>query len=214
MMTEPRSYRQNCRLARVLDLVGERWTLLIIRELVRGPKRFTDLEAGLPGIGANLLASRLKRLEAAEIIERVETAPGVGAYGLTEHGDGLTAALQDLILWGTNLLEPPSPDAETRAAWAAMNMQAWMNRSPDVAPDGTYAFTVGDEAFWLRVSDGRSQLRDGAPPYPADATLMVDRDTFFSLATGQRDLDLTDAEIHGEERRLEKLLETFRLPVP
>jgi DNA-binding HxlR family transcriptional regulator len=213
-VTSARSYRQNCSLARALDLVGERWTLLIIRELARGPKRFTDLESGLRGIGANLLASRLKRLEAAVIIERVQTAPGISAYGLTEHGEGLTAALQDLSVWGTDLLEPPSHDAETRAAWAAMNMQAWMSRSPDVAPDGTYAFTVGDEAFWLRVSDGRSQLRDGVPPYPADAGLMLERGAFFSLATGQRDLDHTDAEIHGDERRLEQLLETFRLPVP
>ena len=207
-----RSYRQNCSLARALDLVGERWTLLIIRELARGPKRFTDLESGLPGIGANLLAARLKRLAAAAIIERVQTAPGISAYGLTQHGEGLTATVQDLIVWGTDLLEPPSHDAETRAAWAAMNMQAWMNRSPDVAPDGTYAFAVADEAFWLRVADGRSQLRDGVPPYPPDAALMLDREAFLSLATGQRDLGHTEAEIHGDRRRLEKLLETFRLP--
>jgi DNA-binding HxlR family transcriptional regulator len=213
-VSSTRSYRQNCSLARALDVVGERWTLLIIRELARGPKRFTDLESGLRGIGANLLAGRLKRLEAAAIITRVESAPGISAYGLTEHGEGLTAALQDLIVWGSDLLEPPSHDAETRAAWAAMSMQAWMNRRPDVAPDGTYAFTVGDEAFWLRVSDRGSQLRDGVPPYPADAGLSLDRDAFFSLATGQRDLDHTEAEIQGDERRLEKLLETFRLPMP
>ncbi len=213
-MSSVRSYRQNCSLARTLDLVGERWTLLIIRELARGPKRFTDLESGLRGIGANLLAARLKRLEAAAIIERVQTAPGITAYGLSEHGEGLTAALQDLIVWGTDLLEPPNRHVETRAAWAAMSMQAWMDRSPDVAPDGTYGFAVGDEAFWLRVSDGRSQLRDGVPPYPADAGLRLDREAFLSLATGQRDLDHTEAEIHGDERRLEKLLETFRLPLP
>lgn len=212
MATEPRSYRQNCGLARSLDLLGERWTLLIVRELARGPKRFRDLEAGLAGIGANLLSTRLKRLEADGIAQRVESAPGVPAYGLTVRGDRLTVVLEDLALWGAELLEPPGPGVETRAVWAAMSMRAWMDRAPQSAPQGTYAFVVDDDAFWLRVADGGSQLRDGSPPYPPDATLCVGRDDFLALAAGRRRLKRARARLAGDEPRLAALFETFRMP--
>jgi len=207
-----RSYRQNCGLAHALDLIGERWSLLLVRELARGPKRFRDLESGLPGIGANLLSARLKRLEAARIAERVALAPGVPAYGLTVRGEQLTVVLEDLALWGAELLEPPSAAVETRAVWAAMSMRAWMDREPNPAPAGTYAFVVDDQAFWLRVADGRSQLRDGTPPYPPDATLRVGRDGFLALAAGRADVTQVHAVVDGDEPRLRSLLETFRLP--
>lgn len=211
-MTDPRSYHQNCGLARALDLLGERWTLLIVRELARGPKRFTDLEAGLEGIGTNLLAMRLKRLEAEGVARRVEIAPGVRGYALTPRGEDLRAPLDALGIWGADRLEPLQTGVQTRAAWAAMTMAAAMNRAPAPAVDGTYAFSVGDESFWLRVSGGRGQIRDGEPPFSPDAALTIEPGAFRALATGRSDLRGVAGRVDGDRSRLTRLFKHFRMP--
>ena len=103
-----RTYGQRCGLALSLDLLGERWTLLILRELSRGPKRFGDLLEGLDGIGTNLLSARLKALKAAGAIEQVDLPPpaSVSAYGLTARGFELQPILEDLAMWGLELMPP------------------------------------------------------------------------------------------------------------
>lgn len=212
-----RSYRQRCGLALSLDLLGERWTLLVLRELIRGPKRFKDLQQALDGIGPNLLSARLKSLEQAGIAERV-TLPAptsAPAYQLTERGRSLQPILEDLALWGFGLMPPLDEREEltTRAVWAAMTMQATMDRSPDPPPAGIYAFEIGDERFWLAVRDGESDLRDGEPPIAPDATLETEIDGFLGLATGSIGVDDQAIEIDGDRVLLRSLLETFRLPV-
>src|SRR5256885_12943843 len=99
-----RSYDQFCPIARALDFVGERWTLLVVRELLFGPKRYTDLLAGLPGINANVLSTRLKDLQAAELVERTTMPPPAAStvYQLTELGRGLEPAVVGLAQWGLN----------------------------------------------------------------------------------------------------------------
>jgi DNA-binding HxlR family transcriptional regulator len=209
-----RTYGQKCGLAASLDLLGERWTLLIVRELARGPKRYGDLLNGLDGIGTNLLSTRLKTLESAGVVERVTLpAPaGVPAYDLGERGRSLLPILEDLALWGFYLLDSDLEGVRVRAAWAAMTMEANMSRSDSVPPDGTYAFEVGEESFWLRVSGGESTLRDGTPPSEPDATLNVDLARFLGIAGGARAPSGQDGSVRGDADRLISLLKTFRLP--
>jgi DNA-binding HxlR family transcriptional regulator len=210
-----RSYGQQCGVARALDLLGERWTLLLIRELMRGPKRFKDLQDGLGGIGTNLLSSRLKSLEETGVVERTtlpSTVP-VPGYALTARGEALRPALSELALWGFDLLDPDGlEELRSRSAWAAMTMCAQMDRDQRRPPDGIFGFEVGDERFWLRVAGGRSTLRDGAPPLEAEASLAADRDAFFAIAAGVSDPDSAGAEITGDRQLMLRLFETFRLP--
>ncbi len=206
-MTAPRSYGQNCSLARAMDLIGERWTVLIVRELARGPKRFGELGDSLSGIGTTMLAARLKRLEAADVIARSERAAGSTGYHLTARGESLAHALGELMLWGLQLPDLYQPDDQSRAAWLAMNMQAALDRADIPPPAGTYAFQIGDERFWLRVADHQpTVLRDGTPPYPADATLIGSLEDLHSLVTGTA-LSDSAASPEGDHERLSRLLE-------
>jgi len=216
MATRPRTYGQRCGLAFSLDLLGERWTLLILRELDRGPKRFGDLLEGLDGIGSNLLSARLKSLQEAEVVEQVILPPPVSspAYGLAERGLKLQPILEDLALWGFELIPDldQSPELTTKATWAAMSMKAAMDRNPTSPPEGIFGFEVGAENFWLRVSDGESILRDGPPPFEPDAAIRLSGERFFGVASGRLALADSQAEIRGDLPRLEALLCTFRLP--
>jgi DNA-binding HxlR family transcriptional regulator len=216
-MTGQRTYGQRCGLALSLDLLGERWTLLVLRELSRGPKRFKDLLEALDGIGTNLLSSRLKTLEQAGVAEKIELpSPASGtAYSLTERGRSLQPILEDLALWGFGLMPPldERPDLTTRASWAAMTMLATMDRDPRPAPDGLFAFSVDDEDFWVEVRDGRSALRDGVPQVTPDVHLTTNLESFLMVTTGSAGLDEVDAKVAGDGERLGALLETFRLPV-
>jgi len=209
-MSGMRTYGQNCGVARALDLLGERWTILIVRELARGPKRFGDLAGALEGIGTNLLAARLKSLSRAGVIEpRLDPVP---AYALTERGEQLVPVLEDLALWGAGLAWPDTDGAASRAAWAAMTMRANMDRSERPAPDGLYEFDVEGERFWLRVNGRSTQLRDGPAPVEPDARMSADRGSFLRVATGRRRPGGRGVTVDGDGERLEGLLETFRLP--
>src|SRR5438105_13791967 len=107
--TPRRSYDQYCAVARGLDVIGDRWTLLLVRDLLLGPKRYKDLLSGLPGIGTNLLAARLKELEAAGLIERTGLPPPAGSavYQLTETGQASETVMTALARWGARFLAPP-----------------------------------------------------------------------------------------------------------
>jgi len=217
MSGRTKSYGQQCGLAASLDLLGERWTLLILRELSRGPKRFSDLLNGLDGIGTNLLSARLKSLEQRNVVQQVTLPPpaGVAAYELGERGRRLEPILEDLALWGFQLLwDQDQGDLRSKAVWAAMTMKARMDRADSRPPDGLYAFEVGEESFWLRVSDGQSILRDGLSPFDADVKVAIDEEPFFEVATAAVSPLKSKAAIEGDAGRLEALLETFRLPDP
>ncbi len=217
-MGENRTYGQRCGLALSLDLLGERWTLLVIRELARGPKRFGDLQSGLNGIGTNLLSARLKSLAAEGIVEKVELPPPASAtaYALTDRGRSLQPILEDLAVWGYGMIGTfgQQPDLETRAAWAAMTMKVFMDRADAAPPVGIYGFRVGEEAFWLRVTADGSELLDGRSPVRPDVDAEMDTDSFFALATGATGLKDSSAVINGDREKLEKLIRTFRLPLP
>src|SRR5258706_6605219 len=115
-------YGQACAIARALDVVGERWSLLLVRELTLGPRRYRDLAAGLPGIPSNVLAARLKDLQAAGVITR-RTLPApadVTVYELTDAGRALQPALSELLDWGLRYGPEPSPGDEVQPGWALL----------------------------------------------------------------------------------------------
>jgi len=173
-----RQYRQYCGLAAALDAVGERWTLLIVRELLLGPRRYTELLADLPGIGTNLLADRLKKLCAAGILER--SGP---AYRLGPAGEGLREPVLALSKWGVSLLGEPDPGMVTRPHWALLAVQAMADagRLPEAAE--TYEFTVDEERFHVSVDHGVLTTARG-PAESAVLRIRTDATTFVRIGAG------------------------------
>jgi len=144
-----RSYQQFCPAARALDVVGERWTLLIVRDLLLGPKRYTDLQAGLPGIGPNVLADRLRSLEGAGLVRKRRLPPPAAStvYELTELGAGLRPALEELFRWGLHFAATPSAADAVKASWWLPAIRAAIR--PESVPadvDDTYELRIGDDA--------------------------------------------------------------------
>jgi DNA-binding HxlR family transcriptional regulator/putative sterol carrier protein len=181
-----RGYRQFCPAARALDIVGERWTLLVIRELLFGPKRYTDLQEGLPGIGPNVLAERLRSLTAAGLIQQRRLPPPAAStvYELTELGAGLRPVLLNLFQWGLQLLDSPCADDAVKASYwiPAIEAAAHPERVPKGTED-TYEFRVGDEVFTVLVTTGAVNVRQGAAESP-NLIVCTDATTFVNLGRG------------------------------
>jgi DNA-binding HxlR family transcriptional regulator len=169
-----RSYDQYCSIARALDVVGDRWTLLIVRELLlQGPSRFTDLKNGLPGVATNLLSSRLKELEASGLITREDAPPPIATvlYELSEAGLALGPVLKALGLWGLRLMADERPDDAFQAQWLAY-APAWFTTDSD--PGGRPAviqLVAGDQLAVIELGDGQVHSRPGRA---TDADLVLD----------------------------------------
>lgn len=120
-----RSYHQFCGLARALDVVGERWTLLIVRNLLLGPRRYSDLLAELPGITTNLLAKRLREMTARGLLRKVTLPPpaSVAAYELTPAGEALEPAVMELARWGARTMDAPRPGDTVNVGWGLLSMK-------------------------------------------------------------------------------------------
>lgn len=178
-----RTYGQFCGLAHALDLVGERWTLLVLRELLMGPQRFTDLLDALPGVGTGLLTSRLRTLEGEGLIGRRRLRPPAGSavYELTEAGRGLEPALLGLARWGAARLGPPRDDQAFRPRWAMVAMRASYDAAAAQGVRESYEFDVDDDVFHAVVDDGALEILDG-PAHRADVRLRTDAATFARLA--------------------------------
>src|SRR5215217_7201539 len=167
-----RSYRQYCAMARALDVLGERWTLLIVRELLTGPKRFKDLLGGLPGIGTNLLAGRLKELEGEGLLRRTTLPPPAGSavYELTGRGRDLEPVLMGLARWGVDLLGEPRPGEAFKPAW-----------EPDL-------ILRTDPDTFLALVSGRTEASDaieaGRLDIEGDAEALARVGEIFGLSTG------------------------------
>ena len=179
-------YQQYCGLARALDVAGDRWTLLIVRELAPGPRRFTDLIDGLPGISRNLLTERLRGLERDGIIAQQELPPPAArqVYELTDDGRDLAAATVPLVAWGARRLGDRKPTESFRARWAALAMATFANREAARGVSETYQYLVGRSAFHFTVDDGSIQLHDGRAQDPAVA-LTTDEETWADIASGK-----------------------------
>ena len=169
-----RSYSQYCGLAKTLDVVGDRWTLLIVRELlVLGPARYTDLQHGLPGIATNLLVTRLREMEEAGIVVREDAAPPSVAklFRLTPRGEQLEPALMALGAWGGPLMGVPREDDVVRSHWLALPIRHYVvDRTPSRRPVAIEV-RIGDELMVIEtVGDGAVRARPGAAEKP-DAVL-------------------------------------------
>lgn len=178
-----RTYDQFCSVARALDLVGERWTMLVVRELLFGPKRYTDLLEGLPGIAPNVLAARLKDLQAQGLIRRTTLPPPAAStvYELTELGSGLRPVVLELFRWGLNFMAAPKPGEHFRVGWLLGAMQASFvpERARGVREE--YEFRVEGEVLHVRVDDGTVEVRQGAAHDPA-FILACDLPTFMAIS--------------------------------
>src|SRR2546430_3743322 len=156
-------YLQYCALARTLDVAGDRWTLLIVRELTPGPRRFTDLIDGLPGISRKLLTERLRALERDGIIARRELPPPAArqVYELTDDGRDLATAMAPLIAWGARRIGDRKPGETFRARWPAVAMVALADREAAQGGSEAYQYLLGDPAFHFTVARGPIQLPAG-----------------------------------------------------
>jgi DNA-binding HxlR family transcriptional regulator len=197
-------YDQYCAIAHALELVGERWSLLIVRELLTGPKRYTDLSGSLPRIGTNVLAARLKDLEAGGILTKRRLPPPTPAqvYELTPYGESLRPVMRELALWGIRSLGAPEDDDEFAPGWLQGALDTVF---APMAPDGSFEFRVGDELASL--VDGAA--RAGAAEQ-ADVVVESDRKSFYYLFVERRWDGMT---VHGDRELLERLLDAVA-PVP
>jgi DNA-binding HxlR family transcriptional regulator len=192
-----RRFDQYCPIAHALSLVGERWALLIVRELLEGPKRYTDLAGGLPGIGTNILATRLRELEQAGVVRRHKLPPPAAStvYELTEYGAGLEEPMHALARWGARTLGPPGPDDEFDPDWGLNAFPALLNPELARGLTETYVLRAGNDAFTIRLEDGVLGVALGAAE-EADLRVEMTMETFFAVASG--DVDPRDAAARGD----------------
>ena len=215
-MTSKRTYGDRCGVARALDLVGERWALLVVRELLLGPKRFTDLRAGLPHVGPDVLAQRLRDLERSGLVRRGTLPPPAGSriYELTERGRELEPVVVALGRFGS---VAPFPPGEAGIGFDAVVIALKSLFAP-AAADGmaaTYELRLGEQRFRLDVADGRLEIARGSAPAP-DATLETDPGTLASVLWHGRRLDEArragHVAIEGDRAAVTRLLALFPLP--
>lgn len=210
-----RSYGDPCGIARALDRIGERWALLLIRELIFGPKRFTDLRRGLPGASQNVLAQPLRELERDLIVERVRLGPPAGGrgYRLTELGHGLEPALLVLATWGSDLPIRTDRELSTDALMFAL-LSTYRPRTPPPRPI-TYQIRLDPDLFRVSLRDDRIEVTRGPVTHP-DAVISTSpeslRDLIYAGHPLERALDRDEITIGGSRRMIKRLLTSFRHP--
>jgi DNA-binding HxlR family transcriptional regulator len=191
-----KSYHQYCPVAHALDLVGERWSLLVVRELIHGPLRYSDLIERL-GCPTNVLATRLRQLEQGSVIARRKLPPPAAStiYELTEYGRELRPVLHTLAHWGARSLGPPSAEAELCTGWLANALEMGL---PPHRDEACVEFRVGDEAYWLK---------DGAvwteAPAEVDALIEADAPGLYHLLI---DGDVDAVQVEGDRSAVERLV--------
>jgi DNA-binding HxlR family transcriptional regulator len=200
-----RTYGDRCGIARALDLVGERWALLVVRELVLGPKRFTDLRTGLPQIGPDMLSQRLRELEERGVVQRGKLPPPAASqvYALTDRGRALEPVVLALGRWG---FEAPVPGEDARLGPdAAMLALKTMFRGHGLR--ATYEVRLGDDRYAVRVDGDRLDVERGSADNP-DATIATDPGTLATvLWHGGAESDL---RVEGSRAHVRLFLDLFR----
>jgi DNA-binding HxlR family transcriptional regulator len=191
-------YDQYCPVAHALGLVGERWSLLIVRELLQGPRRYTDLAGSLPGIGTNILAARLKELEGAGLVtkRRLEPPAASQVYELTPYGHELKPVMRELALWGLRSIDPPTEEDNLAPGWLYGAIDTVF---APVAPPGSCEFRIGDEIAGL--VDG--EARRGSIEQP-DVVVEGSIESFYYLFVERRWDGVT---VEGDRDLLERLLD-------
>jgi DNA-binding HxlR family transcriptional regulator len=218
-MATTRTYGDGCAIARALDLVGERWALLVVRELLLGPKRYTDLRRGLPNASPNVLSERLRELESAGIVRRRTLPPPAGSriYELTDWGLELEEIVMSLGRWAGR---SPTPPYDAPVVSADSVMLALRARFDSGAADGlhaTFELRLGEDRYRVEIADDKIDVARGDADR-ADATIDTDPDTLNSVLWGDR--PLADAQrsggmtIEGDKAVVERFVRLFSLPKP
>jgi DNA-binding HxlR family transcriptional regulator len=210
-----RRYDQYCPVCHALGLVGERWALLVVRELLRGPKRYTDLIEGLPGIGTNVLAARLRELEDGGVVRKRKLPPPAAStvYELTEYGQELEEPLYALARWGARTLGPPGKGVDLYPQWGLNAFAALLDVEAAHGVTETYVMRIGDDVYTVKLMDGLLHVDVGAAEEPVlDAAM--GRDTFYALASGERTprTAIDDGQVQltvGKAATLERFFELF-----
>ena len=208
-----RTYGDGCGIAHALDLVGERWALLVVRELLLGPKRFTDLRDGLPNASPNVLSQRLRQLEEAEIVRRRKLPPPAATwvYELTDWGRELKPIAIALGTWA--LRSPTFPhDAPVGTDSVILALGTFFDA--DAAGDLTarYELRLGENTFGVRIADREIDVDRGAPENP-DAVIETDASTLSAVIWERRDLADADITIDGDQAAVTRFLALFPRPV-
>lgn len=208
-----KSYGQYCAIARALDVVGERWSMLIVRELLDGPRRYGELVEGLPGIATNLLAERLRHLTDAGVVLRRDT----GHYALTPWGEGLREPLYALARWSAPVvMARPRGSDSFRAAWLAHPVAVIFDGIDARRPPLVVEVQIGGESTFIESRDGAVTLRTGHPRAP-DLVLAGPVDQLLGLLAGYLAPDAAvrgGVTITGDGRRLARLRPKLPLPRP
>jgi len=211
-----RTYGSYCGIARALEVVGERWALLVIRDLIQGPKRFTDLRRGLPRIPSNVLSARLKELERAGIVRRrLLPRPSTGiVYELTEYGRGLEDIVLRLGLWGARMLGEPRLEDTVNPDSLMLALRATFR--PEAARDlqASYELRLGEIVLHARIDKGSLEVAQGPLP---DADLVLETDlTLRALMSGELSpaeaVRSGKARLTGKPELLERFVEVFHIP--
>jgi DNA-binding HxlR family transcriptional regulator len=217
-MAQP-GYGQFCAAARALDVVGERWTLLIVRELLLGPQRYTDLLGGLGGVSPNVLAERLKKLEELGIVTKRKLPPPAAStvYELTQLGAGLAPVLGELIRWGLNFLTQRRPGETARLDHVLMALRLTADPDASIGLNESYEFRVEEHTFHVTVADRSLTIAPGPAEKPA-AIITTDFETLVAIGAGRLAPAQARAEqrleLHGDPQAAVRVGRIFKLPQP
>lgn len=212
-----RTYNQFCGVAQALDLVGERWALLVVRDLVLGPKRFTDLQADLPGIATNVLVTRLRELERNGVVRRRTLPPPAPAtvYELTDYGRELEPVLLALGRWGATSLGVPRPEQAIRSGWIGVAMRAYAVPEASIGTRATIELRLEDATLHLRLDNGEVTIGNGVTEAPE---LTIEAANLTLLALLRRIVPAEELvgqgllRLDGNEQLLGMLTEVVRFP--
>jgi DNA-binding HxlR family transcriptional regulator/putative sterol carrier protein len=212
-----RSYGQYCAVAGALDIVGERWTLLVVRDLLMGPKRYTDIQDGLPGIPSDILTARLRTLQNAGLVDRrrlPRPAPAT-VYELTERGRLLAPVVGGLARVGFEFLGSPADDADLPAERLVLSLRPAFRADTTPTLEATYQLALGAEEFVVAVRSGRLDVRRGTADDP-DLTLSTDPVTLMRILrreiAPESAVDAGTLRLRGDAAALEPFITAFELP--
>ena len=213
-----RSYDDGCAAAHALDLIGERWALLVVRELLLGPKRFTDLRAGLPGASPNVLAQRLRELEGAGVVVRRKLPPPAASrvYELTDWGKELEPVIIRLGRWGVRSPSKPR-DAKIGVDSVILSFRTMFDPRAAEGIEASYELRLGEDRFRAEVANGRFEIERGVAERP-DAIMESSPGAMAALVYEGRSLDEAlrsgDIGIEGDRSAVERFLSLFPMPEP
>ena len=218
-MATMRTYGDGCAIARGLDLVGERWALLVVRELLLGPKRYTDLRRGLPNASPNVLSQRLGELEGAGVLRRRKLPPPAASrvYELTDWGRELEELVMALGRWAARSPTPPGDVPIRSADSVILALRARFDPGAAHGLRDRFELRLGEDRYRIAVADGEIEVARGDADRP-DATIDTDPDTLNAVLWGGR--SLADAQrsgrmtIEGDKAAVKRLVRLFPMPEP